>query len=290
MFLLKSFNYLKGYIVVRAEGFFIERLINLCQLRNIKTWDAEVACNGIIEFKIERKDYERLLEIAKISRCNIEKVEQKGAINVAKRYSKRKAFVGVLFVACVAVYLINKRIWSIEIQGNKEVSLNEIYQELEQENLKKGILKDELDFAKIKSNIYQRRSDILWLGFSLKGTTLKVEVIERKNPEEDEFKNKPCNIVADKTGIIESIYVKEGTANAQKGDVIYEGDLLVNGVVTSEHSDNRYVSANAEISLKTWYEGKVAIPYEKTLLIKSGNRHNTYKLSVRKLCDKFVKY
>lgn len=290
MFLLKSFNYLKGYIVVRAEGFFIERLINLCQLRNIKTWDTEVTCNGIIEFKIERKDYERLLEIAKISRCNIEKVEQKGAINVAKRYSKRKVFVGVLFVVCVAVYLINKRIWSIEIQGNKEVSLNEIYQELEQENLKKGILKDELDFAKIKSNIYQRRSDILWLGFSLKGTTLKVEVIERKNPEEDEFKNKPCNIVADKSGIIESIYVKEGTANAQKGDVIYKGDLLVNGVVTSEHSDNRYVSANAEISLKTWYEGKVAIPYEKTLLIKSGNRHNTYKLSVRKLCDKFVKY
>ncbi len=290
MFLLKSFNYLKGYIVVRAEGFFIERLINLCQIRNLKIWDTKVWCAGIIEFKINSWDYERLLEIAQITRCNIEKVNQRGVTNVAKRYSKRKVFAVMLSAVCLVISLINKRFWNIEIQGNQDISLSEIYSELERENFKKGVLKDEIDFANIKSNIYQRRNDILWLGFSVKGNTVIVDVVERKNPEEDPYKNKPCNIVSEKDGIIESIYVKEGSANVEKGDAIYKGDLLVKGTVSSEYSEDRYVSANAEIMIKTWYEGKVAIPYEKSLLIKSGNKHNTYKLGVRKLCDKFVKY
>lgn len=290
MFLLKSFNYLKGYMVLRAEGFFIERLMNLCQIRGLKTWDVNVFCSGIIEFKINTWDYEKVLEIAKITRCNIERINQKGALNLAKRYSKRKVFALMIALVCLSICWINKRIWNIEIYGNEEVTLGEIYQELEIEGFKVGLAKANIDFAKVKNNIYQRRNDILWMGLSVKGNTARINIVERKNPKEDSNKNKACNIVSNKDGIIESIYVKEGATTLEKGDVVYKGDIIVSGLVSSEYSDDRLVSANAEVSIRTWYEGKVAIPYEKTLLIKSGNRHNTYKLSVRKLCDKFVKY
>jgi hypothetical protein len=37
---ISNFNeYIKALIEVEAEGYFVERLINLCKINNIKIWD-----------------------------------------------------------------------------------------------------------------------------------------------------------------------------------------------------------------------------------------------------------
>jgi len=135
--------------------------------------------------------------------------------------------------------------------------------------------KKDLDYDKIKSNIYVRRNDIAWMGFDIKGTKAYVEFVERNNKNIDEFSNEPCNIVSDKEGVVHKILVKSGKKLVNTGDLITKGQILITGNLSGDK-----VQANGEIILKTWYTNKVTIPYEKDLVSKTGKKESKYKLEI----------
>ncbi len=290
MFLQNTYNFFRGFINLRAEGYFVERLLNLCQVNNIRTWDVNIKYSRVIEFKANRKDYKEICELAKKTRSNVEIINEVGIPKIANQYKGRKVFVGAAIFMGALIYFLSLHVWSIEIKGNENISIDEIRNELELQNVKVGMLKSKLDMNTIKRNIYMKRDDVLWLGFDIKGTKMVVEVLERSDPKKDSFENVPCNIVAEKDGVVESIYVKNGTRQVNPGDVVFKGDVLVSGLVTSEYSEDMYVSSSAEIRMKTWYTEKVAVPYQKSILVKSGNVDYDYRLKIRKIWNKFIKY
>ena len=58
----RIYNFLKGYVVICIEGFFIEKFTNLCMRNNIKFWNVKkigtskiILTTGIKEFKKMRK-------------------------------------------------------------------------------------------------------------------------------------------------------------------------------------------------------------------------------------------
>ncbi len=269
-----------GYVEVQVEGYFVERFINLCMNRNIEIWDIKRKHDGIIEFKIRNCDMNKINKIAEVTRSNISIVNEVGIPHLAKKYKKRRIFFIVFFCAILGIYLLSLRIWKIEIVGDFSIPINEIREELIQEDFKIGVAKKNLDFDKIKRNIYIRRNDILWMGFEIKGTKAIVEVTERKLPNVDELDGVPCNIVSDKDGVVEKILVRVGNKMVEKGDVVFKGDILVSGVISGEKIDDSYVSSDAEIWLKTWYTGKVSIPYEKDIITKTGKIENKYKIKL----------
>lgn len=280
MFLRNTYNYTMGYVEVQVEGYFVERFINLCMNRNIEIWDIKRKHDGIIEFKIRNCDMNKINKIAEVTRSNISIVNEVGIPHLAKKYKKRRIFFIVFFCAILGIYLLSLRIWKIEIVGDFSIPINEIREELIQEDFKIGVAKKNLDFDKIKRNIYIRRNDILWMGFEIKGTKAIVEVTERKLPNVDELDGVPCNIVSDKDGVVEKILVRVGNKMVEKGDVVFKGDILVSGVISGEKIDDSYVSSDAEIWLKTWYTGKVSIPYEKDIITKTGKIENKYKIKL----------
>lgn len=191
---------------------------------------------------------------------------------------------------CLVIVWGSKRIWSIEVVGNENIKSEEIIRELALEKFAIGAKKEKLNFEEVKSNIYLRRQDVLWLGFEIKGTKAIVEVEERTLADNEKENDIPSNIVANKNGIIESIYVKNGVACVNVGDMVLSGEMLVTGMVTSEYSDTRFVCADAEIKVRTWHDQKCAIPYEKNVLTKTGNIDYEYKLRTWKIYNKFIKY
>ena len=176
----------------------------------------------------------------------------------------------------VAISIFSLFIWNIEIVGNKKIETNEIYELLKNEGLRIGQLKEKVDYKTLKSNIYINRNDILWIGINSKGVKVTVEILERLEVEEKD--NTPCNIIADKDGIIEKISVRKGMKKVEVGDSVCKGDILVSGIMESEYSDSVMVTADADIRIKTWYTDKIAIPYERTTLTLSGNNEKKYKI------------
>lgn len=280
MFLRSTYNYAIGYANIQVEGYFVERFINLCMNRNIEVWDINKLYDGVITLKIKNSDLPRVDELADITRSKVTVIKESGVPYIAKKYTKRKIFMLLFLMAAVFIYLASLRIWKIDIIGDFSIPIEQVEQMLLDENVYVGMKKKDLDFDKVKNEIYLKRDDILWIGFAIKGTRATVEVLERTKKDDNASDNVPCNIVADKDGVVEKISVREGTRVAQKGDVVFKGDILVSGVVESEHSETKYVHSNADILLKTWYIGKQSLPLEKTIVSKTGNVEKKHKIKL----------
>lgn len=278
MFLENTWRYLRGYINIRVEGYFIERFLNLCMNRGIEVWNIKRLNDAELTANIKYKDYKYVEEVSEITRCRLIKNDVKGVPDIAARYKKRKVFVGIFLIASICVYLYSARIWQIEIVGDFTIPIEELWNELEIEGVRTGIRKSDLDYDTIKNNIYVRRNDVAWMGFEIKGTKAYVEFVERNNRDIDEFKNEPCNIVSDKEGVVHKILVKSGKRLVNVGDVVTKGQILIGGDMSS--SGERLVHADGEIILKTWYTNKVTVPYEKDLVNKTGSKERKYKLEI----------
>ncbi len=276
MFLQKTYDFCRGYLEIQVEGYFVERFVNLCLIRNIKIWDIEKITEGTIKLKIYEKDLKLIDEILKITYSKMTILNNLGAPKIRRLYKKRYNFIIISLISYLLISTFGMFVWDIQIVGNKSIKTEELYDMLNEEGLKIGKLKEKIDYEKIKNNIYIKRNDVLWLGINVKGVKATVEVVERINPEEE--LEIPCNIVADKDGIIQKISVRNGTKKVDINQSVQKGDVLVSGIMESEHSDTIKVVADAEIQIKTWYTDKVAIPYERSILTLSGNTVNKYKL------------
>ena len=280
MFLQKTYNYCKGYSEIQVEGYFVERFVNLCLIRNLKIWDIEKITEGTIRLKIDEKDFKQIDELLKITYSKMKVIKKEGIPKIKRLYKKRYGFILISIISYIAISIFSLFVWKIEIVGNKSIETTEINELLASEGLKIGMLKENIDYKTLKNNIYINRNDILWIGINTKGVKVTVEILERLNVEEKD--ETPCNIIADKDGIIEKISVRNGMKKVDVGDSVCEGDILVSGIMESEYSNSVMVIADADIKIKTWYTDKIAIPYEKTALTPSGNKEKKYKLAIGK--------
>lgn len=285
MSLYKQVKTVKGVIKASVEGFFIERFINLCLQKNIEIWDIERVNEGSVTVKFDFSTYEKIQEIASITRCKLEIVEKNGVPFVWQRYKHRKIFAALVALVATIITIINLFVWSIEIKGDFTIPIEEIKTLIEDENIKIGALKKDIDIEMAKLNILLKRNDIAWIGFSLKGNKITVEVVEKDLAPVDQYDGTVGDIIADKSGIVEKIYVAEGTPMVKKGELIEKGSLLISGLVKSdvlntEEGNNRYVRANGEIIIKTTYIEKTKVPFEKDLVTKTGNVEKSYKMKI----------
>lgn len=280
MSLKKVVKNIKGYISIRIEGYFVERFINLIMNSNIEIWNIKQENVGIIIAQIYAKDFLKIKNIAKKSKCKV-KIENKiGVPFTLNKYRHRKIFAILIATVSTIITILNLYVWEVEIIGEFAFPIEEIRQELAEENVKSGVLKKNIDSEKIKLNMLLKREDIAWMGIAIKGNKIIVEIIGKEIKYNDYVKKEPGNIIADKQGVVEKIYVAQGVANVQKGDIIEKGDILISGEVASEFSNTRYVAADGEIIVKTWYVEKYKVPYLKSVVSKSGNKEKSYIIDI----------
>lgn len=290
-------NYLLGYVRVEIEGFFIERLINLCSNKSILLWNSKRKKASMLTTNISIKDYKKIVKIAKKTKCKIKIKTKKGLPFVFNRYRKRKIFFIFLSLIVVGILSLSNFIWNIEIIGNNNIDTQELVKTLEQEGLKIGILKNKVNTKEIINKIRLKRDDLAWVGIEINGTNALVKVVEAdKKPQivdEDDY----CNIIATKPGIIAKVNAINGTALVKEGDVIKEGSILIGGWLEGKYTGTRYVHANGEVQAKVWYEEKQKIDLKQVISRQTGNEEikysvkiNNFQINFYKTLSKFQKY
>lgn len=293
MSLYKKVKNMKGIMKVSIEGFFIERFINLCLQENVEIWEVERINEGSINVNFIYTDYDKICEIANITRCKLEILEKNGVPFFVDRYKHRKLFAVLIAVIATIITIVNMFVWNVEIIGEFSIPIEEIKQVLNEKNIKVGVLKRTLDVEAIKLDIILEREDISWIGINIKGNSVIVEIVEKDLVDEDIYKDTVGNIISDKSGIVEKIYVAEGTAMVKKGQLVEIGTLLISGSVVNgsttkagvmgenlDANGTRMVRADGEVTLKTTYVEKIKIPYEKDIVSKTGNVEKSYKLKI----------
>ena len=290
-------NYLLGYVRITIEGYFIERLMNLCSNKGILIWNSKRKKTTLLEANVSIKDFRQIVKFAKQAKCKVSIKQKRGLPFIFNRYRKRKIFFFSLILIIVAIISLSNFVWNIEVIGNEKIDKKEIIQTLKKEGLEVGTLKNKVNTKEIINKMRLDRNDLAWIGIDIRGTNAIIKVVEAdKKPDiikEDEY----CNIVATKAGIIEKVNAINGTPLVKKGDVIKEGTLVIGGWLEGKYTGTRYVHANGSVQAKVWYTQNERVELNQVISRKTENeetkysvRINNFTINFYKTLSKFKKY
>lgn len=290
-------NYIVGYVRITIEGYFIERLINLCMKNKILLWNSKRKKSTLLEVNISIKDFKRIATFAKQSKCKVKIKAKKGLPFIFNKYKKRKIFFIFLCLIVVGILSLSNFVWNIEITGNTTIASEELMQTLKEEGLNIGTLKSKIDTKEIINKMRLDRNDLAWVGIELKGTNAIVKIVEAdKKPDivkEDEY----CNIVATKSAMIVKVNALNGTPLVKEGDIVKANTPLIGGWLEGKYTGIRYVHANGEVTAKVWYTEKQKIELKQVISSKTENvetkysvRLNNFTINFYKTLSKFQKY
>lgn len=226
-------TYVKAVIEVEAEGFFVERLINLCRINNIKIWDITYINEGRIRFCISPKEFKKLKPYVKKSKCKVKIIKKKGIYFDMFRYRKRKLALGLVLALILFSFVMSNFIWNINISGNEKIEKATIEALLKDAGIHKGKLKFLISKGKVSDYIRANLYEAAWVGVDIDGTTMNIIVTEKIISEEED-KTVTGNIVATKSAVISKIIAENGTARYKTGSYITEGSVAIEGVIDSE--------------------------------------------------------
>ena len=273
-------NYILGYVTIEVEGYFIERFINICNNQKIFLWNMKRKHSTIIRINIGIKDFKKIKQIAKKTKCRVKIQKKKGIPFILHKYKKRKIFALFFAFLIVAVITLSNFIWNIEVTGNEKISSEEIIKDLAESNFKVGTSKVNLNTKTIIDKLRLKRSDLAWIGIEIKGTNAVIKVVEADlKPDiikEDEY----CNIVATKDAMIVKINAQNGTAVVHDGDLVTKGTVLIQGWLEGQYTGIRYVHATGEVQAKVWYSQKVKVPLKQTKKVQTGKEENKYSVKI----------
>lgn len=259
-------------MVFKLEGLNLERTLNLAVESGIYLWDIRRIDYTTIEGKVGIAGYKALIKILKRTGSR-SKIKMKIGYPFIMHKLKRKKIVAIGVVLSLLLIIgFTSFIWDIEIEGNNNVSKKEIIASLGSIGVKAGAFKYNLDKSDIKDNLLIKHDKLAWVGVEVKGTKIKIEVVEKDEYPEKVDKDTPCNIVAKKNGIIEKVVAKNGDAVVKKGDIVKKDQVLISGKVKREQSPTRFVHSFGEVYARTYYEKTQIMSIFKTKKVKTGRK------------------
>lgn len=277
---IKLADYMKGYVSIKISGLFPERFINLCAKNKIPLNNIKRKTKNEITADLSVSNFKKLRKITKTTGCKVHITQKYGLRFFMHRFKKRKAFVLGIAAFFIILWSLTKFVWIIDITGNENVEDNSILEYAKKGGLKTGMLTALVDSQKIKSYIMTNMEELSYVSVTKYGTTVYIDVREREEKREHFDKYTFSNIVADQSGVVESVLVQSGTAAVKKGDVVYKGQLLVSGATDNKYLGIKYSNSDAVIKARVWHEKTVNIPYYTEEKVPTGNTKAKRKLKI----------
>ena len=291
-------GYLRGYIRIHIEGYFIERFINMCKLKNIYLWNIKKQNDIYLTTNISINDFKKIKKITNKTKCKVRIDKKRGLPFIFNKYKKRKIFAIMTILILISILILSKFIWNIEVQiDGSKIKEDEIINSLKDSGLYIGERKLHIDVREIINNIRLERNDIAWIGIEIKGTNAIVNVVEAEEKPEIVDENEYCSIISNKEAKISKINVTSGTAMVKQGDIVKEGSLLIGGWMEGKYTGTRFTRASGEIEALVWYTEKAKVNLKEKTMEKTGNEEkkyainiNNFRINLYKTLSKFEKY
>ena len=167
--------------------------------------------------------------------------------------------------------------WAIDIETENNLSPYQVRKELKSIGITPGIKKSSIDVYDLEDKIQNINRDVLWVRARIEGSTLKLIIEEKVHPpKESDATLGDC--VAKRAGEIKRIFVSSGTSNVSPGDIVNEGDILINGIQGKEGGEYE-VEAKGIVIANTFYEKEMEIKVSGNKLEKTGKKDKDIYLS-----------
>ena len=227
MFIIRIWNYFRGYAIIIVKGLKIERFINLAVVNNIYMWDIEKLDYTTVKAKIGLENFGRLRDIVRKTDSSVSILDKRGFPFIIRNIKRRKLFYASLLSLFVFIYVMSSFVWMIDIVGAKTVDREKLIKCLYEEGLKEGRFKGGLDKRHIENRVLINMPEISWVGIQIKGTKAVVEIVEKSQVPQIISKTDACDIVAAKDGVITKLLVLAGDPQVKDGESVRRGQKLV---------------------------------------------------------------
>ena len=145
--------------------------------------------------------------------------------------------IGSVLGAVIGLFLcllMSTLIWDVRVEGNSEVSEEEIIASLASCDFSLGDPFWQKDIGRVEAALLEQNERLAWVSINRRGCVAYVKVLEREEP----LTNDPppidadsLDIIATADGVVTEISLKSGTALVQVGDTVKRGDVLIGGYV-----------------------------------------------------------
>lgn len=271
---LPIWNYLKGYVIIKASGLSAGKFINMAAYYGVDLWD--IRNDGKNYFiKARMADVDELKEISRKSGCRTEVIKYRGIPFLVKKYKKRRAFIFGCVFFIFYICSMSLFVWRVKVEGNYRVAGEDIKNFCASQGLRAGVLKNDVDLNKISNDIIAQFGDIAWASVNIDGSEAIISISETILETEIIDNSEPCDIISQYDGIIESIMVAEGTPTVSAGDIVKKGDMLVSGRLSfkdgEEEKGYTYVKSDAYIRARTVHRLSFSVDKRKNEKEYTGN-------------------
>lgn len=246
----KTWNYLRGYVIIKLEGSNLEKLINLAIIQKVDLWDIKRAGNLIIA-KTQVNSLAKLKPLVRKTRCSVKVLRKVGLPFICFRLGRRKGLVtaGVFFLAIL--YFLTSFVWFIEIKGNKRVDTHAIIQIAAENGLKSPVWRKDVNTKKVETALMSKFPQLAWAGININGTKAVIEVEEKTSIHVE--KNIVECLVAKADGLITQLLVISGQPLVKEGDTVKKGQMLITGLLGQEENQGN-IPAKGKIKARVWYD------------------------------------
>lgn len=262
-------NQLRGCLKIKAEGRQLYKFINKIHSGRIYCF-GQYCKNDTFFCEIYRHDLSRLAEFAKECGVTIEYTEYETLSSKLLRYRKRIGLIIGAVLAVFAVRYFSSVVISIDIQGNSRISDSVILSALDELDIRRGTSIRNINMHRCENELRLMVDGISWAGIRRTGNRIVVEVTELVEKPDMVNERMPCNVVAAHEGEITYTSVYDGMLMRIVGDYVYEGDMLINGVVSD--STGHVTTHHAMGIIKGIYKEKVTFTenYSSELFLPTG--------------------
>lgn len=273
----------------KIKGVNLEKCFNNLIKNKIKLKNIIKNQDNTAEFYINYKNDKVLKQ--NLNKFNITILEEK---NFGVQYFFRNLFFRVgLISACIIslifLFISQMFVFKIEIYGNDKLSKTEIISELEKLGVNSFTPKSSLNLSMLESELLENMPEISLVSIITKGNSLILNLQEKVINDEYQNVGNFEALKATASGRIKSINLKQGTLKVKVGDIVKEGDILVEPYIIDSSGEKRSVKAEAEILAEIWFEARVTHYDSSMKTIKTGNKivkDNIYFLNLPIYVDK----
>lgn len=246
MLIIELLRWLFGYINFKASDGFPDRFINLCTKDSIPLWNIQNV-GGNLSASTTIEGYLNIRQSARKSGMKLRVTEKKGLVFFLKKHKRR---VGILVgaLACIAICtILSQFVWNVSVVGNESLETDFILSAFEDYGIKVGtrVTKEQMREAAEKAVVDIPK--LSWATVNQKGTVLVIEVREKVEAPPMYDNTKPTNVIAKEDGVILSLDILYGNAEAKIGSAVTKGDLLISGVANHPDGSQSLIHADGHI-------------------------------------------
>lgn len=271
-------RFVRGFLVIRIDGDYMERFFNMCRMHDIVLW-------GIRKEKEQEKeicvceafaaDFFKMPPLLKKTGTKAHVVKKKGLPFYFPFIKKRIIFFAGVVICLALLNYVTDYVWAIEYVGNLQVSDDELSDFLEQESIHYGMKKSSINCDEEEKRLRERFQNVTWTSIYFEGTKLFIEVKENEKSEPVQIETRGTDIIANEAGTITSIVTRNGVPQVKAGDEVEVGQILVSGGVpvydeSQSIIDYHIYDADADIYIRTPTEYKGFVDSSYPVMVYTG--------------------